>query len=311
MKRLKLAIALGSAGITLALSFPAAAKSRLPLWDHGFEVVKTVTPSTLTIQHPSGIEQKLAVSNISVQAAIYPASAGILRPGEAVTVFQEPQTSPLVIVHPAAFGTLEKSGSMWSLKSKHHGTQALVTSNPELLGMRKWESGAKVMAFGQVVEGSKINAVALAAAPLVARSTVKSISPDSLTLQSDQYGALNYSFKAVPIRFRQHFRALSPGQSVIANLNPLNRQVLMVWPDHMERWAHTLERGSAGQVVAVSPTDITLTNHLGTITIPLNKQATLQWEGHKDAKISQLSPGTRIIAVRERDGQLRIVVMKK
>ena len=311
MKRFKLIIPLASACLTLALSLPAAAKSRVPIWDHGFEVVKTVTPSTLVVQHASGIEQKLAVGNLSVQAAIYPASAGILRAGEAVTVFQEQQTPPLVIVHPEAFGTLEKSGTLWSLKSKRHGSQTLVSSKPELLGMREWQAGKKVMVFGQTLQDGKITAAALAAVPLVTRSTVQAVSADSLVLHSDQYGALTYSLKGVPVRFRQHFQSMSPGQYVIANLNPLNRQVLMVWPDHMERWAHTLERGSAGQVVAVSGSDITLTNHLGTVTIPISQQTTLQWQGHKDAKVSQISPGTRIIAVRERDGHLRIMVMGK
>jgi hypothetical protein len=104
---------------------------------------------------------------------------------------------------------------------------------------------------------------------------------------------------------------MAHGDAVIASLNPLNRQVLMVWPDHMERWAKTLERGTAGQVVAVSPKDITLTNHLGTVTIPLNHTVTIRWKGRKDAKITDVTPGTRIVAVRDKDGSLKIMVRGK
>lgn len=311
MRRIKFPLMLAAAGTALVLSVPAAAKTQVPLWGHGFETVSSVTPSTVVVKHAEGVEQQLPMSNISVQAAVYPATAGILRPGERVSVFQEAGSHPLVVVHPSAYGKLVKSNDMWTVTSKRHGTTTLTGSNPQLFGMRDWKAGERVMVFGATIGENKVDATAVAATPLMARSTVQSTTADSVTLKSDQYGTLTYPLTRLPASVRQHFSSLSPGDSVIASLNPLNRQVLMVWPDRMERWARTFERGSAGQVVAVSPKDLTITNHLGTVTIPLNHETTIRWEGHKDAKVSDITAGTRILALREKDGNLRLMVLKK
>lgn len=294
---------------TLLWSSPVAAKSHIPLWGYGSETVSSVTPSTLIVKHQAGLEQKLPMSQITVQAAIYPATAGILRPGERVTVFQESDARPLVVVHPEAYGTLAHAGSMWTVHSKRHGTVSITGSNPQLLGMRQWHSGDKVMVFGASVGNHKVDASAVAAVPLMARSTVQSLSNNALTLKSDDYGVLSYSLSRLPAPLRQHFSAITPGQSVIASLDPLTRQVLMVWPDHKERWARTLERGSAGQVVAVSSKDLTLTNHLGTVTIPLNHSVTVQWPGHQNAHVSEIKPGARVMILRDHDGSLKIMVL--
>jgi hypothetical protein len=290
---------------------PAAAKTHVPLWDHGFQTVSAVTPSTVVVKHAAGLEQQLPTGQITVQAAVYPADAGILRPGERVNVFQEMDRRPLVVVHPSAFGRLQKTGSIWTVTSKRRGTVALNGTNPQLYGMREWKAGERVMVFGPMLGPDKVDVAAVAAAPLLTRSTVQSATAATLTLKSDQYGTLTYRLDRLPSVVREQFRTMAPGDAVIASLNPLNRQVLMVWPDHMERWAKTLERGTAGQVVAVSPKDITLTNHLGTVTIPLNHTVTIRWKGRRDAKITDVTPGTRIVAVRDKDGSLKIMVRGK
>ena len=309
MKRLNLLVILTSA--ILALAAPVSAHSRPPLWSHGFEEVRSVSPSTIVVKHQTGLEQKLATSNLNVQAAMYPASPSILRPGERVNVFQDGTAKPLVVVHPAAYGTLKSTGATWSLISKHHGTLGLSGGNPQLLGMKDYTQGAKVMVFGAFLGQQKLDTAAVAARPILAPATVRSASNDTLTLKSEQYGMLTYALNQVPSAFRHKLASMTPGQTVVAGLNPLNRQVLMVWPNRVEKWAHTLERGTSGKVVAVSPKDLTLTNRLGTVTIPLDHKATLKWPGHNNAKVSQMTPGTRVIVLRNNDGSLNIMVLEK
>lgn len=298
-----------AAAVILLQAVPAAAKSHVPLWGHGFQTVSAVTPSTVVVKHAAGLEQQLPTGQISVQAAVYPADAGILRPGEHVNVFQDRGERPFLVVHPSAMGVLSKNNRVWTVTSKRRGTVSLSGATPQFYGMRDWKSGQRVMVFGPLAGSDRVDATAVAAAPLSARSTVQATSATALTLKSAEYGTLTYSLQRLPASIRQHFLALSPGDAVVASLNPLTRQVLMVWPDHLDRWVKTLERGTAGQVVAVSPQDVTLTNQLGTVTIPLNHTATIQWHGHQDAKMTDITPGTRILAVRHQDGSLKVMVL--
>lgn len=308
MTRLTQLIAIGAAMASMTIAAPASARHRPPLWAHGYETVSAVTPTTLVVKHEDGLEQKLPMAEIQVRAGIYPAVRDVLRPGEQVTVFQENQMAPLVVVHPATFGTLSQKGATWQVSSKRQGTMTLAGTNPILLGLTRQTAGTEVMVFGPA-SGQQIDVTALAARPLVARSTVQSANSRQMTMKSAQYGLLTYNLTGLPGRFREHLGAMSPGQAVVACLNPLDRQVLMVWPDRMERWAKTLERGSAGQVIAVSPKDLTLTNALGTVTIPLNNPTTIRWPGHPNAGPQQIPPGTRVVAVRERSGALKIMVV--
>lgn len=310
MKRLNWLIAVGCASAVLTIAAPAAAQSRPHMWTHHDELVSAVTPSTLVIKHAAGLEQRLAMSSVTVQAAMYPANSGILRPGEHVSLFQESGSNPLVIVHPAAYGTLEHQNGLWSVVSKRRGTMLLNGLNTaQLLGLKSHTAGQRVMAFGTQTGSNSVDVAAVAAPPLMTRSIVKSVSPGQITLQSDQYGTLVYSLSQLPMRLRQHFTTLATGQTVMAGLNPLDHRVLMVWPDHLNHWARTLERGSAGQVVAVTAQDLTLTNHLGTVTIPLNHKTTIRWTGHSQAQVTQITPGTRVLALRQKDGHLQILVL--
>lgn len=310
LKRANLLMFLASALTVLGLSGSVSAHSRPPLWAHGFEVVSSVSPSTVTLKHQAGPEQTLAVSKLRVQAAMYPASPTILRPGERVNVFQAADHKSLVVVHPAAYGTLKRDGVLWTVASKRHGVMAVAGRNPKLLGMKGWTEGARVMVFG-TLGTQRVEATAVAAPPLLAPSIIQSANVDKVTLKSDQYGQLSFALNQLPNAFRQQLAAMTPGQTVIAGLDPVSHQVLMVWPNHVQKWAHTLERGTSGTVVAVSPKDLTITNQLGTVTIPLDHPAKLTWPGHADAKVTQLTPGTRVIAVRHKDGTLNIMVVQK
>ncbi len=312
MTKIHWLILVATTALSAAISLPASAQVRpISHWPTSTETVSAVTPTTLVVKHAQGVEQKLAMSQIGVKAAMYPATRGILRPGERVTLFQEPDIRPLVVVHPEIYGKLAQSGSTWTVTSKRSGTTTLTGSNPELLGMTQWHSGDRVLVFGSAIGPHQVDASAVAAMPLMAHSTVQSASANALTLKSDDYGTLTYSLKDLPGHLRQHLSALAPGQNVIASLDPLTRHVLMVWPDHMERWARALERGTAGQVVAISPQDLTLTNHLGTVTIPLNHPAQVRWMGHKAPQLKDIHPGARVLVIRERDGNLNLMVLTK
>jgi len=309
MKRLTRMLTALSFMAAMTVAAPTAmAHSRVPGWSPTHDVVTALTPSTVVIQHPGGLEQKLALSAIAVRAAMYPSSTAILRPGEDVSLLGESGSSTLMVVHPVAYGQLTKPGNQWQV-ARHHQTVSLNGSNPEVLGMSQLQAGQRVMVFGVRHGDTSIDTTAVAAPPLTTRSVIKSASADQLTLQSPQYGTLTWSLTGLPSIVRQQVAKLVPGKTVIAGLDPISRQVLMVWPDHMERWAHALERGSAGQIVAVSPKDLTLTNHLGTVTVPLNGPVQIRWQGHTDATLSQLTPGTRVMTLRKKDGHLTVVVL--
>ncbi|PSR20752.1 MAG: hypothetical protein C7B45_13475 [Sulfobacillus acidophilus] len=310
MKRLNWLIAVGCASTLLTVASPAFAQGRPHLWGHQDELVSSVTPTTLVIKHAEGLEQQLPMSSVTVQAAMYPATAGILRPGEHVSVLQETGSNPLVIVHPAAYGTLTHQGGQWTIVSRRRGTMFLNGApSAQLLGLKTVASGQRVMAFGTQTGTTSVDVAALAAKPLITRSTIKTVAATQLTLQSEQYGTLVYSLAHLPPSVRQHLTAMTTGQSVVAGLNPLNHRVLMVWPDRLDRIARTLERGTAGQVIAVSPKDLTLTNHLGTVTIPLNHKTIVRWSGHSQAQLAQVTPGKRVLALRQKDGNLQIMVL--
>jgi hypothetical protein len=310
MTRFRTLLTAGAAASLLIVASPVvSAHGHGPFWGHRFDTVSEVTPSTLTVKHPSGLVQELPMNQVRVEAAIYPANSGILRPGQEVSLLEEPNQRPIVMVHPVAYGTLTKVNTGWTVVSRRGGSATLVGANPQLLSMTHWSAGNRVMVFGARVHAHQVAMSAIAAMPLMARSVVQSVSPEFLTLETDQYGVLRYPLADVPGSLRQQLAALTPGRRVIAGLNPLNHAVLMVWPDHTERWARTLERGSAGQIVAISPKDLTLTNRLGTVTVPLDHPAAVHWPGHEKASISQLKPGMRLIVVREKDGHLKILVL--
>ncbi len=176
MKPLTLVTSLSVGIMTVALSVPASAKSRLPLWDHGFETVSAVTPSTVVIKHSDGLEQQVGLSQVQVRASVYPAPKDILKVGETVSLWQTNQASPLLVVHPAATGTLVQSGSLWQVATKHRGLVTLHGSHPLLLGLARLTPGERVLTFGpQSPQG--VNVTAVAARPLMVRTVVDAKTP--------------------------------------------------------------------------------------------------------------------------------------
>lgn len=308
MHRLTQGVAVAIMGGTLAIASPALAKSHVPMWAHGFETVSAVTPSSVSVKHADGLEQKLPMAHLKVRAGLYPASTAILRSGEAVSVWEEPGQNATLIVHPAAVGTLTQSGSDWQLQSQRYGTVTLRGNNPTLLGLKQLTAGQQVMAFGSP-SGQEVDTAAVAARPIMVRTTLSQVQNGSLTLQSTEYGTLTYGLDGLPSHFKNTLEALKPGSWVQAYLNPMTHEVLVAWPDHTERWAKTLEKGTAGQVIAISPKDITITNHIGTVTIPHDSHVSVQWPGHDKATVEQIPVGSRIIAVRNQQGQLQILVL--
>ncbi len=297
--------AMGALLASLALSTPALAHS-LPHHHWAKEKVTAVTPTTLTVQD-EGHSRAFPLASARIRAGMYPASAKVLRPGETVTVLDSPTEAPLVIIHPAAYGTLTKPGATWQLDSKHHGTYTLKGS-PALLGMRELSPGTKAAAFGPVT-GKEVDVTAVASRPVMARAKITAANADTVKAQSEQYGPLSYPLQALPRHLQQRLSQLKPGDSVVACLNPLDHQVLMIMPDHLDHWVKALEHGTAGQVVAVSNKDITLTNPLGTVTVPINHQTVVKWPGHPKAKVNQIPPGARIMALRHPDASLKILVL--
>lgn len=291
----------------LAMASPAMAHGHPGPWFHHADTVVSVTPSTLTVKDGTATEE-IPMSALTVRAGMYPAHASILRAGEQVTVLKRISAAPLVIVHPAAHGILaEKSGS-WQLTSKHH-TWTL-KGTPVLLGLDHLTAGTKALAFGPARQ-QQVAVTAVAARPLMTRATVTASSSRSLSAKSDQYGTLTYSLTDLPEHLQAHLAATKPGETVVVCLNPQNRQVLMMMPDRMAHWVTTLEHGTAGQVVAVSAKDLTLTNSLGTVTIPLNQQTSVRWPDHPHTTVKAVRPGMRIIAVRHSDASLRIMVLHR
>ncbi|MCY0877345.1 MAG: hypothetical protein OWU84_00100 [Firmicutes bacterium] len=307
MRRGRYLGALSVGALTLMLSTPVAARTHMPLWDHGFETVSAVTPSTVVIKHSDGVEQQVGLSQVQVRASVYPAPAAILKPGERVSLWAN-TPSALVVVHPSAVGTLVSSPGGWQVATKHRGVVQLSGAHPLLLGLKQLAAGERVLTFGPR-RGESVEVTAVAARPLMVRTVVEATTPERVTLASDQYGTLTYTLGSLPASLKTAVSHLAPGQIAVACLNPLNRQVLMVFQDPAAAWAKTLERGSAGEVVAVSPKDLTLTNHLGTVTIPLNMPTEIEWPGHPRASATALTPGTRIVAVRESSGKLKVLVL--
>lgn len=271
------------------------------------DTVQSITPSTLTVSD-GGATESIPMSGIQIRAGMYPANATILQIGEKVRILAA-GSSNVVIVRPAAHGKLVKTGSAWDVQTHHHGMWRLIGTNPQFLGMKTWSAGARVAAFGTSSNNS-VSLTALAAHPIMTHAQVTAANANSITAKSDQYGALTYSFEGIPQHFQHYLASLPVGKAVIAYLNPLDHQVLAIMPDHMDRWAKVMEHGSAGQLVAVSPKDLTLTNALGTVTVPLNAPVTMHWEGHPQAKAQDLTPGTRILVFRsEHHPTLKIDVL--
>ncbi|NMP21776.1 hypothetical protein [Sulfobacillus harzensis] len=293
------------AAASLIASAPVAAYSG-PHHHWAKETVTAVTPTTLTIKDGDATHE-VPMASAQVRAGMYPASPSILRAGETVTVVGETSDTPLVIVHPAAYGTLTKPGASWQVISKRHGTFTLKGS-PILLGMRDLSPGTKAAAFGPAT-GKEIDVTAVASRPVMTQARVTTATSGVLKAQSDQYGMLSYPLSQLPTRFQERLRALKPGDAVVACLNPLNRQVLMMMPDRLDHWVKALEHGTAGQVVAVSNKDLTLTNPLGTVTVPITPKTTVRWPGHPHTTVKQIKPGTRVLAIRHPDASLKIRIL--
>ncbi len=308
MTRLTHLAALAASLTALALPVPAMAQGHAGGWTRHHETIASVTPTTLTVTSGTSRES-LPMAALRVRAGMYPASTTILRAGESVSVLKSGSEPPLVIVHPAAYGTLSQKGSAWELATKRKGTFTLkTTTQPMLLGMKSLTPAFQAAAFGPVTN-REVDVTALTARPLMTRATITHITANQVAAQSDQYGTLTYSLAGLPSRLQAHLAQMKAGAVVVACLNPLNHQVLMMMPDHLERWARALEHGAAGQVVAVSAKDVTLTNPLGTVTIPLRQSTKVQWMGHPEATVQQIPPGTRILVLRHQDASLKIVVL--
>lgn len=299
-------VAMSAAVISLAVSTPVLAHS-LPHHHWPEEKVTAVTPTTLTVQD-DGHSQAIPLASARIRAGMYPAPAKVLRPGETVTVLGSRTEAPLVVIHPAAYGTLTKPDRTWKLDSARHGAYTLTGNPPLLLGMRELSPGTKAAVFGPVT-GKEVDVTAVASRPVMARAKITATGGNTIKAQSEQYGTLSYKLEALPHHLTQRLSQLKPGDSVVACLNPLDHQVLMIMPDHLDHWVKTLEHGTAGQVVAVSNKDITLTNPLGTVTVPINRQTVVQWPGHPKAKVDQIPPGARIMALRHPDASLKISVL--
>jgi hypothetical protein len=318
----------GSATLTftarLAQSALAAASALVMVWStpalaHGFgdahlghrmhaETIQALTASTVVVRHQDGMEQQVPTAQVAVRAGLYPATKSILSVGETVTLIPN-DGSPVLVVHPATVGTLNQKNTQWQVTSRRKGTLVMAPGHPTLLGMTQLAAGQRAAVFGTVENGT-LHATAVAAKPLMAEATVKEVKAGKVRLETPQYGSLTYSLDALPGRFRQHLSQLSGGLTVVACLDPVSHQVLMIWPSHTTQMAQALERGSAGQVVAVNGKDLTLTNQLGTVTIPVRTpNVQLQWSGHPKSTIQQIPPGTRIIAFRADDAGLKIMVL--
>ncbi len=301
-----------AAASTLALlwSTPALAHgipgARVAHWNA--DKIQALTTSTVVVRHENGMEQQVPMAHIVVRAGMYPASKSILSVGERVSLIPD-GGSPMLVVHPAAFGTLSQKDSRWQVRSRHGGTLTMAAGQPALLGMKHLAAGQRAAVFG-TVEGGILRATAIAAKPLMTEATVQSVSAGLVSLNAGPYGSVTYSLNALPRRFRQHLSQLTGGLTVVACLDPVSHQVLMIWPSHTTQMDQALERGSAGQVVAVNGQDLTLTNQLGTVTIPVRAPGVrVQWSGHPKSTIRQIPPGTRIIAFREDDAGLKIMVL--
>lgn len=270
--------------------------------------IQALTASTVVVRHEDGMEQQVPMAHVVVRAGMYPASKTILSVGERVSLIPD-AGSPMLIVHPAAFGTLSQKDSHWQITSRERGTLVLALGQPVLLGMKHLAAGQRAAVFG-TVEGGTLHATAAAAKPLFTEATVKNVSSGQVSLDAGPYGSVTYPLNALPRRFRQHLSQLTSGLTVVACLDPVNHQVLMIWPSHTSQMAQALERGSAGQVIAVNGKDLTLTNQLGTVTIPVRTPGVhIQWSGHPKSTIQQIPPGTRIIAFRADDAGLKIMVL--
>ena len=301
------AISMATTALTL-FAAPAMAQSHSQDWHPHYKTVTAVTPTTLTMKDGTATEQ-IPMAGLKVRAGMYPVTRGILRAGEHISVWHPAGASPIVVVHATAHGTLVQKGSLWELTTKHQGTISLA-GKPIVLGASSLSTGMKAAAFGPK-SGQRVDVAAVAQRPVMTEATLVKAGGGVWIAKSDQYGTLQYALTDLPPALQKRLSTMKPGTLMVACLNPQNHAVLMMMPDRHARWAKTLEHGTAGQVIAISQKDITLTNALGTVTIPLNRPVKVRWPGHPHASISQVKPGTRVLALRHEDGSLKLLVMPK
>lgn len=268
-------------------------------------VIQSVDSSSVVVQlhrKHHAVSRTLALSQVSVRAGFYPSSSRILKTGEHVRLIGGMKSSPVLVVMPAVSGSLAQQGSTWTVTNKK-GTVSLSATPSVLYGMGGLSVGQKAQVFGVRSSNTVVNPVAIGALPNHWVVKVTGNQNGVLTLQSTTHGTLTFNSATLPQRWATRLAKIKTNRRLIAIVSPSNNQVLMVMPIHHQRqlakkyWA--LNTTAAGQLTGVNPTQLTLSNKLGTTTIPLSGNTVkIAWRGHTNTSVTQLPTNIKVLVHR-------------
>ncbi|MCL5065142.1 MAG: hypothetical protein M1600_08745 [Firmicutes bacterium] len=231
--------------LTLSLAPPLLARAqavvgpphstRLPTHHPHVGTIQSVSPRQITIAYPTGSpipKMEVALAGAYLRAGFYPVTQLPFASGQHVFVMGTRSSHPTIMLLPEARGTLNQTGSSWTLQSAH-ATVALALDQPILLGGAQLTSGAKVDVFGTRL-GSQIRVSIIAGSPHVLKAVVTTIQKNQLHLRSDTGGTLTYPIANLPDGWMRHLSQLPPDTPVLAVVSP-EGTVLGVLPMHALR----------------------------------------------------------------------------
>jgi hypothetical protein len=173
-----------------------------------------------------------------------------------------------------------------------HGTLALQSSDPAMLGMSALISGTHVSVYG-TRSGTIVADTLIAAVPIRQAGTVLSNQNGTMAVKTKTHLTLTIPEANVP--GTKMLEKIKAGHHVIVVLNPATHESLSVVPRHVIHHGkiETSGRWAVGTLALESTQSLSMHNSLGSVSIPLaGRTIKVMWPQHDGASLSQIPMGT-------------------
>ncbi len=183
--------------------------------------VIAVDAKSITVRYPSSTRTPTArvpLRGAYFRVGFYPVPRLTVRRDQHVAVLGAQSAHPIIMLLPAAHGTLTRHAQGWALAT-HHQTLQLTFSRPVLLGGARLQPGEGVEVFGrQSTEG--IQTEYIAGRPHVERAWVTEVKKAQVALRLANGTEAAFPVASLPPELAEHLTRLAPNTPVLAVLSP-------------------------------------------------------------------------------------------
>ncbi len=183
--------------------------------------VVAVDAKSITLRYPAGAEApttRISLHGAYFRVGFYPVARPILRLHQHVAVLGAQSLHPIIMLLPAAHGTLTRQTQGWALATRHQ-TLSLTLTRPALLGGARLQSGEAVEVFGRRSTDA-IQTDYIAARPHLERALVTGVKDGQVGLRLANGTEATFPFVSLPPELSEHLTQLAPNTPVLTVLSP-------------------------------------------------------------------------------------------